>query len=179
MATVRKIRKAKAFRKPKTLLLTNYRRLGTFGDGCAKFVLYFKSSNGMDYVWTPNLQGETLRLFQLISQVKPINQTPVKAEQTPHRHVTDYVSLAIRAANIFHQKTPFAHVNEVAKGLFKFDIGSNLRGTMPDIVSQEIYDWVITLSEQPIDEEEKLRLAKKFIASLALASSPVENLVAL
>jgi len=171
--------KIRVIKKAKGLLLTDYRRLGTFGDGRPKFALYFKSNSGMDYVWTPNLQGETLRLFQLISQVKAINQPPIELEQTSTKHVTDYVSLAIRAANDFHQKTSFAHVNEVAKGLFKFDIGSNLRGTMPDIVSQEIYDWVITLSEQPIDEEEKLRLAKKFIASLALASSPVENLVAL
>jgi len=43
------------------------------------------------------------------------------------------------------------------------------------MVAQSIFNWIITLSEQPIDEEEKLRLVEKFMARLATASSPIEK----
>jgi len=46
---------------------------------------------------------------------------------------------------------------------------------MPDIIAQEICDWIITLSEQPIHEKERLRLAREFIVSLTAVRLPVEK----
>ena len=54
----------------------------------------------------------------------------------------------------------------------KFDLDPHLNITMPDIISQEIFDWIITLSQQPIFEKEKLQLAKKFISGLVPDSCP-------
>ena len=121
----------------------------------------------------------TLRPFQHACQVKAVNQPPIEVEQAHRKPVTDYVSLAIKAAKALNQKTSLDHVDKVAEGLFIFDVDRRCYITMPDIVAQEIFDWLITLSEQPIDEEEKLRLARKFIVSLAPVSSPVEKPAAL
>jgi len=133
----------------------------------------------MNYVGTPEWQGETLRPFQHACQVKAVNQPPIEVEQAHRKPVTDYVSFAIKAAKSLNQKTSLDHIERVTAGLFKFDVAPHLHITMPTMVAQEIFDWIITLSEQPIDEEEKLRLARKFIVSLAPVSSPVEKPAAL
>jgi len=169
MARVRRIHKTKR------LLLTKYRSVGTFNDGCPKLEIYFSSSNGSNYVWTPEWRGETLRLFQHACQLKAVNQPSIEVEQACRKPVPDYISLAIKAAKALNEKTTLDRINKVAKALFRFDTTSHMDKSMPDVVSQEIYDWIMTLSEQPFDEEEKWRLAQKFIVSLAPVSSPVEK----
>ena len=110
------------------------------------------------------------------SQINAINQTPIEVAKVNRKPVTDYVSLAIKSAKSLNQKTSFDHIDKVAAGLFKFDVDPHLQITMPNAVAQEIFDWIITLSQQPIDEEEKLRLARKFIVSLAPVGFPVEKM---
>ena len=166
-------------RKTKRLRRIKYHHVGTLSDGRPKQEKYFTSSSGMNYVGTPEWQGETLRPFQHASQVKAVNQPPIEVEQAYRKPSTDYISLAIKVAKALNGKTTLNRINKVAKGLFRFDATSHLNKRMPDVVSQEIYDWIVTLSEQPIDEEEKLRLARKFIVSLAPVSSPVEKPAAL
>ena len=132
---------------------------------------------------------ETLRPFQPTYQaifkdqppfeINAVNRPPIEVAKAHPKPVTDYVSLAIKAAKSLNQKTSLDHIDKVATGLFKFDVDPHLHITMPDIIAQVIFDWIITLSEQPIDEEEKLRLARKFIVSLAPVSSPVEKPAAL
>ena len=118
---------------------------------------------------------ETRTPFQHDFQVKAVNQPPIEVEQAHRKPVTDYVSLAIKAAKSLNQKTSLDHIDKVAADLFKFDVDPHLHITMPDIIAQEIFDWIITLSEQPIHGKEKLRLARKFIVSLAPVSFPVEK----
>ncbi len=108
-------------------------------------------------------------------QTNTVNQPPIKVEQAHREPVIDYVSLATKAAKALNQKTSLDHIDKVAADLFKFDADPQLHITMPDIEAQEIFDWIITLSEQPIHKKEKLRLARQFIDSLAPVSSPVEK----
>lgn len=108
-------------------------------------------------------------------QVNTLNTPPVKLEQAPRKPLTDYVSLAIKVAKEFNQKTSLEHIDKVAKDLFKFDIDPHVHVTMPDVVAQEIFNWIVTLKDRPMFEQERLKLARKFIASLASESSPVEK----
>jgi len=171
MARVRRV-----IRKTKRLRRTKYHHVGTLSDGRPKQEKYFTSSSGMNYVGAPEWQGETLRPFQHACQVKAVNQPPIEVEQVRRKPVvTDFVSLAIKATKALNQKTSLEHVDEVAERLFKFDVDPHLHITMPDPIAQEIFDWIITISEQPTYEKERLRLARKFIVSLAPVSSPVEK----
>lgn len=104
-----------------------------------------------------------------------VNKPPVKLEQAPRKPLTDYVSLAIKAAKALNKKTSLEHIDKVAKDLFKFDIDPHLHIIMPDVIAQEIFDWIITLKERPMLEQERLKLARKFIASLDSESTPVEK----
>ena len=108
-------------------------------------------------------------------QVNAVNEPPVKVEQVPRKPLTDYVSLAMKTAQKLYNKTSLEHIDKVAKDLFKFDIDPHLHITMPDVVAQEIFDWIITLKDRPMFEKERLKLARKFIAGLASARSPVEK----
>jgi hypothetical protein len=112
---------------------------------------------------------------QLPVQENAVNKPPVKLERAPRKPFTDYVSLAIKAGKEFNQKTSLEHIDKVAKDLFKFDIDPHVHVTMPDVVAQEIFDWIVTLKDRPMFEQAKLKLARKFIASLASESSPVEK----
>ena len=162
--------------KTKRLRRTKYHRVRTLSDDLPIQDTHFASSSGLNYGGTPEFQGETLRPSQHACQVKAVNQPPIEVEKA-HRKpvVTDYVSLAIKAAKALNKKTSLAHIDNVAEGLFKFDIDTHQHIIMPDIVSQEIVNWIITLSKQPILPDVKLRLAKKFIVSLAPVNSSVEE----
>jgi len=150
--------------------------VGTLSDGWHIEPIPTKPAHEYDQ------RGETLRLFQDDCQVKAVNKPPIEVKQEhlevkqEHREpVTDYLSLAIKAAKAYYRNTSLDHVNKVAKNLFRFNRTEHLENIMPDVVAQEIYDWIITLSEQPIYPEKKLRLAREFIVSLAPVSSPVEK----
>ena len=147
-------------RKRKRLRLTKNRQVGTL-------------SNGHHKLHACKQKCETLRLSKDASHVKVVNKPPIEVKQAHRKPVIDYLSLAIKVANLYNQKTSRDHVNKVAKGLFGFDLTSHYDKKMPDMVSQDIYDWILTLSEQRINEEKKLRLAREFIVSLAPISSPV------
>ena len=104
-----------------------------------------------------------------------VSKTPDKLEQAPRKPFTDYVSLAIKAGKNFNRKTSLEYIDKVAEDLFKFDLDPHVHIIMPDVVAQEIFDWIVTLKDQPMREQERLKLARKFIDSLASESSPVEK----
>lgn len=104
-----------------------------------------------------------------------VNTPPVKLEQAPRKLLTDYVFLAIKAAKALNKNTSLEHIDKVAKDLFKFDIDPHLQIIMPDVIAQEIFDWIITLKERPMREQERLKLARKFIASLDSENTPAEK----
>ena len=127
----------------------------------------------IDYSSQPPVQVNALNTPPV--KLDAVNKPPVKLEQAPRKPFTDYVSLAIKAAKEFNQKTSLEQIDKVAKDLFKFDIDPHVHVTMPDVIAQEIFNWIVTLKDRPMLEQERLKLARKFIASLASESSPVEK----
>jgi len=68
-------------------------------------------------------------------------------------------------------------VNRIASTIFDFEISSHLNENITSVRSQLIYDWVMTLSDQPIDEKLKLQLLRKFVNALVPENSPLRNLI--
>ena len=164
-------------RRIKSLQLNKFRQVGTDSNGRPKLEVYFKSRNGANYVWTPILHEGTLKLFQIACQEKTAERKANKAELKNDESTTDYLALAIKIGKALYEKTSLDHVRNVAKSLFTFDLAPPVHFTMPDIVAQEIYDWIITLSEQPISDEEKLKLIRKFAQYINSASNNENNSV--
>jgi hypothetical protein len=165
MARVRPIRRIRS------LQLNKFRQVGTDINGRPKLEVYFKSRDGSNYVWTPVLHEGTLKLFQIVCQINPAEQQSNQTDLENTKSATDYLALAIKIGKALYEKTSLDHVRKVAKSIFTFDLAPPVHFTMPDIVAQEIYDWIITLSEQPIDDEEKLKLIRKFVKYINSATS--------
>jgi len=127
----------------------------------------------INYSNQPPFQTDSVNIPPV--KLPAVNKPPVKLEQAPRKPLTDYVSLAIKAAKALNKKTSLEHIDKVTKDLFKFDIDAHLHITMPNVIAQEIFDWIITLKERPMREQERLKLARKFIASLDSESTPVEK----
>lgn len=71
--------------------------------------------------------------------------------------------------------TSINDINKIAKAIFDFEV----RLHPSDITSsrsQLIYNWVMTVSEQSIDERSKLILLDEFIRNLTPLDSPLRNL---
>lgn len=182
------VRVVRRVHKTERLFFTTYRYLGTFTDGSPKIVIYFDSDSGSKCVWTPEWSGETKELFQRVGQAGETSEPQIEIQQ-PREEIkqvetkevspktaVDYHFLAIKVAESLKRKTSLSYVREVAEAVFKFDASPHTDLRITDTISQEIFDWIMTLSEQSIDNEEKLRLAKKFIGYLAPADSPLKKL---
>ena len=165
--------RARPIRRIKSLQLNKFRQVGKDNNGRPKLEVYFKSRNGSNYVWTPILHEGTLKLFQIACQEKPAKRQANKAKLENDESTTDYLALAIKVGKALYEKTSLDHVRNVAKTIFTFDLAPPVHFTMPDIVAQEIYDWIITLSEQPISDDEKLKLIKKFATYINLTTGYV------
>ena len=152
--------------KTKRIPCTKPHNMGMISNNHPQKEVSFKNGSGLNYVGKPKYQCEKLRPFQRARKVKTMNQPPTIVEQGHRKRVKDYVSLATKVAKILYRKTSLEQIDEVAESLFIFDVEPHLH-PMPDMVAQAIFNWIITLSQQPIDEKEKLRLVKKFIACLA------------
>lgn len=72
--------------------------------------------------------------------------------------------------------TSINEINRTAKAVFDFEVESHSHESITSSRSQLIYDWVMTLCEQPIDERSKLVLLNEFIRNLTPADSPLRNL---
>jgi len=167
--------KVRPIRKIKRLQLNKFRQVGTDNDGRPKLEIYFKSSSGMNYVWTPVLHEGTLRLFQMGCEVKTTEKQANEVKIENSKKATKYLSIAVKVGKTLYPKTSLSHVRETAKKIFTFELAPPVHFTMPDIVAQEIYDWIITLGEQPIDDEEKQKLIRKFALCLNSETSSEEN----
>ena len=167
--------RARPIRRIRSLQLNKFRQVGIDDNGRPKLEVYFKSRNGSNYVWTPILHEGTLKLFQIVCQEKTAARKANKAELENDESTTDYLALAIKVGKALYENTTIGHVRNVAKTIFTFDLAPPVHFTMPDIVAQEIYDWIITLSEQPISDDEKLKLIRKFAIYINSATGFEKN----
>ena len=163
-------RRRRLISKRKSPCPTAHRQVETLNDGWNKW-----SAIPLKHAYEYEQRGETLRPLQDACQIKVVNKPTIEVKKPHPKPDTDYLSLAIKAAKTLNQKTSLEQIDKVAKDLFKFDIDPHLHITMPDVIAQEIFNWIVTLKDRPMFEQERLKLARKFIASLASESSPVEK----
>lgn len=74
-------------------------------------------------------------------------------------------------------RTSINEINRIASAIFDFDVSPHPHESITSVRSQLIYDWVMTLAEQPIDEEKKLQLLQEFINALTPKNDPLRNLI--
>ncbi len=160
-----------------------------------QFSIYLKSSDGENYVWTPDLKKGAGKLFleAYDSQVaaapkfsgkpksldveipKPAAEQVIQSEKLKIEP-DELKSLAIKLATVLCHETTYSKISNAAAAVFNFNCQTYSDSGMTNMRSQNIYDWIMTLSEQPFSMERKLELLKKFIGALASKESPLARL---
>lgn len=102
----------------------------------------------------------------------------ISKEVTPVPKKVNFKKLATKLAQGLINHTTLKEIGRVASFIFNFEVQSHTDTNITSSRAQQIYDWVMTLSEQPIDEETKLDLLNQFIQELAPKDSPVRILLA-
>ena len=73
--------------------------------------------------------------------------------------------------------TSINEINRIAKAIFDFSLSSYPEESITSSRSQLVYDWVMTLDEQPISEGKKLQLLQDFMNALIPKDSSLRNLI--
>nr|QNO47578.1 hypothetical protein HEDHIHPB_00007 [Methanosarcinales archaeon ANME-2c ERB4] len=91
--------------------------------------------------------------------------------------MTHFRLIGIKLGEGLKYDTTINEIGRMARAIFDFSVSSHPIGSITSTRSQLIYDWVLTLAEQPVDEESKLQLLQDFIDALTPVGSPLRNLI--
>ncbi|TET40384.1 MAG: hypothetical protein E3J65_01260 [Dehalococcoidia bacterium] len=171
------------------IFFDRYDSSGKFPDGRVKLDVYFKSSDGENYVWTPDWEKGTRHFFLEAYRIEKLNrpESPererfkqvakeVLDEEEPGKPMINFKFIAIQLGEGLKYQASVNEINRTASAIFDFDASSHPHSSITSIRSQTIYDWVMSLSEQPLSDERKLQLLKNFIDALTPENSPLRKL---
>jgi len=91
--------------------------------------------------------------------------------------MVNFKLIGIRLGEGLKYSTSINEINRIASAIFDFEASSYPNESITSSRSQLIYDWVMTLSEQPVEEQKKLQLLQEFINALTPEDSPLRNLI--
>ncbi len=170
----------------KRIFLDKYDSTGKLPGGLIRLDAYFHSSDGERYVWTPDWKGETKHFFEEAYNVENLSapgtvkgdridistvKVTVKEEQKVER--IDMEPIAFRVGELLKRRISLEQINNEALALFDFKATIHNHPKISNINSQTIYDWLMTLGEQPIGSEKKLELLKKFVRTISPPDTPL------
>ena len=81
--------------------------------------------------------------------------------------MTNYELIAIKLGNSLKYGSSVNEINRIAKAVFTFNKAEHPNESIRSVRAQEVYDWVLTLSEQNLTEVNKGKLLSDFIKELA------------
>jgi len=174
----------------KRIFFDKYDSSGKFPDRRVKLDVYFRSSDGEKYVWTPDWERGTRHFFLEAYRIERLNRpespererfkeiaTEVLTEEEQDKKRINFKLIALKLGQGLIGQTSVNQINRMASVVFNFDIFPHPHPSITSTRSQTIYSWVMTLSEQPISEEKKLQLLKQFIDALTPEDSPLRKLI--
>ena len=81
--------------------------------------------------------------------------------------MTNYKLIAIQIGEKLKYGSSINEINRIAGAIFSFKATSHPNDSITSRRAQLVYDWIMTLSDQPISEQEKENLLSKFLKELA------------
>lgn len=147
---------------------------GKFPDGRVKLDVYFRDSEGQAYIWTPDWERGTRQFFVEAYEVEKLNvptgpqvQRFVAAAQDVlssevARSNVNWKALAVQLVPKIQVLTSRKYIQLAAMASFPFKSRQFDEWPTSSSKAQEVYDWLMTLSEQPISENKKMELLRKF-----------------
>jgi hypothetical protein len=174
----------------KRIFFDKYDSSGKFPDGRVKLDVHFHSSDGERYVWTPDWERGTRHFFLEGYRIEKLNrpESPEKerfkevaaevlSEEEQEKPEINFKRIAIELGEGLKYQTSLNEIGRMASAVFDFDVSPHPHPSITSGRSQTVYDWVMTLSEQPISQEKKKQLLKQFIDALTAEDSPLRKLI--
>lgn len=81
--------------------------------------------------------------------------------------MTNYKLIAIKLGETLKYGSSVNEINRIAKAVFTFSKKEHPNDAITSVRAKEVYDWVLTLSEQNLTEIDKGKLLSDFIKELA------------
>jgi len=174
----------------KRIFFDKYDSSGKFPDGRVKLDVHFHSSDGEKYVWTPDWSKGTRHFFLEAYKIEKLNRptgleikqfkeiaAEVLSEEEQEKERINFKLIALQLGEGLKNQTVINEINRMASAAFDFEASPHPHTSITSSRSQTVYNWVMTLSEQPISEEKKLQLLKQFINLLTPEDSPLRKLI--
>jgi hypothetical protein len=175
----------------KRIYFKRYDSSGKFPDNRIKLDVHFRSSDDQEYVWTPDWKG-TRQFFIEAYRIEQINvpgssetvefkkaASEVVYDEEQKKGNINYKLIALKIGEELKNQTTLNQIGRMASAVFDFDIVPHPHNSITSSRSQEIYSWIMTLSERPVSEQKKVCLLKEFISSLAPKDSPSRNILSM
>ncbi len=174
----------------KRVILHGYKSSSGDLDLRGKLNIYFSSSDGEQYVWTPQWKRGTMQLFieayrleELIRnqslQTQQLEKPVVRLveDEKEEQNLAEWDILALEAGKALENRVSLPRIKEAASKIFEFNLTSHPNSKITGRTLKEIYDWIMTLAEQPYTRTKKLVFVKKFIAAMAPPCHPLRTIV--
>ncbi len=91
--------------------------------------------------------------------------------------MTNFRLIGIKLGEKLKYDTTIKGINRIASAIFDFKVSPHPHENITSCRAQLIYDWVMSLAGQPIDEKRKLQLLQDFINALTPENDPLRNLI--
>lgn len=85
--------------------------------------------------------------------------------------------IAIKFGDRLKSDTTINDINRIASAIFDFPLKEYPHQSITSSRSQLIYNWVMTLADQPISDEKKINTLREFINGLTPTNSPLRKLI--
>ena len=161
-----------------------YQSSGRFPDGRVKLDVHFRDSDGNSYVWTPEW-SRTRHFFLEAYRVERLNKPDsaekqqfaliaeeVLSEEGDEKPRANFRLVAVKLGDALKWHTSVNEISRVALATFEFDVSEHPNPAITSIRAQAIYDWVMTLAEQPMPRETKVQLLGQFVRALGPSEDP-------
>ena len=173
----------------KRIFFDKYSSSGKFPDGRVKLDVYFHSSDRENYVWTPDWQRGTRHFFLEAYRIEKLNKPEgkeiIQFKETALEVLSDeekeeainFKLIALQLGEGLKNQTTINEIGRIASAIFDFNVSPHPHLNITSSRSQTIYDWVMTLSEQPISIGMKMKLLKRFVDPFTPEDSPLRKLI--
>jgi hypothetical protein len=163
-------------RPSKRVFFVRFDSSGKFPDGRVKLDVYFRDSEGQAYIWTPDWEKGTRQFFVEAYEVEKLNvptgpqvQRFVAAAQDVltsevGRSGVEWKALAVKLAPRLQTLGTMKDIALAAMVAFSFNPRRHGEWPTSSPKAEALFDWFMSLSEQPIAEARKLELLRKFVS---------------
>ena len=175
----------------KRLFFVEFTSAGEFPDGRIKLDVRFTDSTGAHYVWTHDWEKGTRSFFLEAARVEKLNvpggpeanrfaevAATVVKEARPAPDDAGFKLWALDLSNAIRYAASENQIDRVAAAVFDFHRSEHKHPGITSGKWQKVFDWIVSLFEQPFSDGDRKSLLGQFVDNLTPADDAARGLLA-